>query len=225
MDSKAFITSGNTLIAIEAAVADIVRMHGENTDAARATLDRAILIGERLATIKSQIPHGTFGDWCEANLPFSARTARNYLRCYRERDRIKTATVADLTSAYQFLTTPKPLASSHSTPSPASDSTHNPEDWEPAAGEIRIGQCPDGRTVVLDALPDGLFVRYAVMAANFEHIDFQKRGLNRSYLRFALRLDGIDPDDVDWWESRPSSAENNPFISALPWTYETEVAA
>ena len=37
------------------------------------------------------------------NLPFTDRTARNYMRMYHERDRLKTETVSDLTGAYKLI--------------------------------------------------------------------------------------------------------------------------
>lgn len=70
----------------------------------RQSLDKAIRIGQLLTEQKDTLKHGEFTPWLEANIPFTDRTARNYMRLYRERDRIKTESVSDLTGAYALLT-------------------------------------------------------------------------------------------------------------------------
>jgi hypothetical protein len=64
-------------------------------------------MGHLLSEQKAGLKHGEFIPWVKANLPFAERTARNYMRCHRERDRLKTATVADLKSVYRLLAKPK----------------------------------------------------------------------------------------------------------------------
>lgn len=41
--------------------------------------------------------------WVGDNLPFTDRTARNYIRLFENRDKLKTETVSTLTSAYKML--------------------------------------------------------------------------------------------------------------------------
>ena len=90
-----------------AAVSEIVALHGEILTAARTSLDKAIRIGELLAGIKSELAHGHWLPWLKSNVPFAERTARNYMRCHTERDRLKSASVADLGDAYQLLAQPQ----------------------------------------------------------------------------------------------------------------------
>lgn len=89
--------------------ADEIRtLHDEIIQGLRRSLERAIRIGELLTEQKTSMQHGQFGQWIAVNLPFTDRTARNYMRCYRERDRLKTETISDLTNAYLLLREPEP---------------------------------------------------------------------------------------------------------------------
>lgn len=70
---------------------------------ARQALPMAIRIGELLHEQKEALPHGQFTPWIEAHLPFSPRTARNYMRVFEHRERLKTESVSVLTDAYHLL--------------------------------------------------------------------------------------------------------------------------
>ncbi len=88
----------------------IVALHNQIVADLKRTLDSAIKIGELLTEQKDSLNHGEFGPCIKASLPFTDRTARNYMRLYRERNRLnKTETVSDLKSAYRLLAEPKPL--------------------------------------------------------------------------------------------------------------------
>jgi hypothetical protein len=86
-----------------AAVKEIKKLHGAIIHAAKTSLDSAIRIGELLTKARAKVQHGEWESWAEKHLPFDVRTARNYLRVYEGRDRLKTETVSDLTTAYKFL--------------------------------------------------------------------------------------------------------------------------
>lgn len=90
-----------------ATVAEIKRLHSEILNAARTSLDKAIRIGELLREEKSRLAHGQWLPWLEANAPFTDRTATNYMRLFNERDRIKSESVSDLSSAYRLLAPPR----------------------------------------------------------------------------------------------------------------------
>jgi signal recognition particle subunit SRP54 len=62
------------------ALDEIRQLHSDILQAARTTLDKAIRIGELLTTVKAQCKHGEWLPWVQANLPFSERTAQNYMR-------------------------------------------------------------------------------------------------------------------------------------------------
>jgi hypothetical protein len=98
------ITAGASPAKSEASSLRLIKkLHGSILHAARTSLDSAIRIGELLSKIKASKKHGDWQSWAERHLPFDVRTARNYCRCFEERDRLKTETVSDLTSAYKFL--------------------------------------------------------------------------------------------------------------------------
>ena len=88
-------------------LAEIRQLHSDIQDAARTSLAKAIRIGGLLSEIKAGLQHGEWLPWLEANAPFSERTAQNYLKCHDERERLKSANVADLSGAYLLLAQPK----------------------------------------------------------------------------------------------------------------------
>jgi ribosomal protein L17 len=56
-----------------------------------------------LTSQKEKLKHGEFAPWVAQNLPFSQRTARNYMLVFRERHKLKTENVTDLSKAYKVL--------------------------------------------------------------------------------------------------------------------------
>jgi len=81
-------------------IREMVTLHQEIVGHLRQSLEKAIRLGELLTEQKASLKHGEFTGWIKDNLPFTDRTARNYMRLYRERYRLKTETVSDLKSAY-----------------------------------------------------------------------------------------------------------------------------
>ena len=69
----------------------------------KMSVQKAIRIGELLTEQKEFVGHGNFLSWVENNLDISERTAQNYMKLFSYRD--KTATIADLNSAYRQIET------------------------------------------------------------------------------------------------------------------------
>ncbi len=88
---------------------EITRLHEELAGHLRTSLALAIRIGQLLTEQKAALPHGDFSQWVQEHLPFTDRTARNYMRLYERRDRLETETVSDLSEAYRLLREPKLL--------------------------------------------------------------------------------------------------------------------
>jgi hypothetical protein len=86
---------------------EINRLHRSMIEAAVKTLDEAIRAGELLKQAKEKVGHGDWELWMESNLQFSKQTARRYMCCFDNRDRLKTLTVSDLGAVYQLLTNKK----------------------------------------------------------------------------------------------------------------------
>ena len=84
----------------------IVQLHTGVNSALRTTLEKAISIGELLHHVKSKLPHGEWILWIETNLPFSARTATDYMRVFERRKLLNQQSAADLSSALQLLAAP-----------------------------------------------------------------------------------------------------------------------
>jgi len=87
--------------------AEIVELHLKFDASIRKTWEIGAKIGQLLTEQKAELKHGGFGSWIEKNLPFTDRTARNYMTLFRNRDRLKTETVSDFKSAYKLLCEPK----------------------------------------------------------------------------------------------------------------------
>jgi hypothetical protein len=84
-------------------IAEINKLHRELQELAIGALDRAIRIGELLSKAKNRVPHGHWLSWLAGNVAVSERTARNYMRVFENREKLKSANVADLAEAYQML--------------------------------------------------------------------------------------------------------------------------
>ena len=99
------------VISVTQSLKKIRKLHGEIFDAVRTSLPKAVEIGELLKGIKAGLKRGEWLPWCQKNLPFSERTAQNYIRCFDEKDRLLSATVADLplsvSGALALLSEPK----------------------------------------------------------------------------------------------------------------------
>lgn len=71
------------------------------------SLDMGIRLGGLLTEVKEDLKHGEFGGWIKTNMPFTDRTARNYMKLYQNREKLKRKSVSDLKTAYKLLTTSK----------------------------------------------------------------------------------------------------------------------
>jgi len=81
----------------------IIYLHEKIIGNIVSALINAIRIGQLLTSQKQQLKHGDFTPWVAQNLPFSQRTARNYMLVFRERHKLKTENVTDLSEAYKVL--------------------------------------------------------------------------------------------------------------------------
>lgn len=84
-------------------VEKITALHTEIGGYLKTTLSKAIEIGGILIEIKTDVQHGGWLPWINENLPFSARLATDYIRFHENRDDLKTARLADLAAAREFL--------------------------------------------------------------------------------------------------------------------------
>jgi hypothetical protein len=75
-------------------VEEIKVLHAELVGEAETAIAKAIRIGELLSARQKGLAHGEWLPWVKANLPFTERTARRYLRLYA--NRAKLPTVGDL---------------------------------------------------------------------------------------------------------------------------------
>ena len=79
------------------------RLHQENVEAARATIVRALRIGELLIAKKDELGHGNWLSWFMENIHFSIDTYENYKRVYERREELKLANVQTLDEAYNLI--------------------------------------------------------------------------------------------------------------------------
>lgn len=95
------LASRNNASEITGTAADEIRsLHESIVGHARQSLDNAIRIGEILTQVKSVLKHGQWLDWLEKSVPFSQRTAYNYMTCFERREAFKVADITNLTKAY-----------------------------------------------------------------------------------------------------------------------------
>lgn len=92
-------------------VKQITELHIEANSLAERAIERAIRVGELLHQVRTSFPKRAgkgegFEVWVEANLPFSGRMARRYIRAFENRDTIDLSTT--LKENLQRLTSPKP---------------------------------------------------------------------------------------------------------------------
>jgi hypothetical protein len=87
----------------EAVVDEIHRLHGKCLNAARATVETAVRIGELLTELKRTCGRGNWETFAKERLPFSKRTVQNYMGLHKNREKLKSANFADLllTDAYK----------------------------------------------------------------------------------------------------------------------------
>ena len=84
-------------------VEEITVLQAEVERDLRQTLQKVFRIGELLTEQKGNLKHGEFTKWVEDNLPSTDRTARNYMRAYKNRDKLKTENVSDLGATYRLM--------------------------------------------------------------------------------------------------------------------------
>lgn len=83
------------------------QLHHAAIGACKKTVHYAIKIGETLIATKERVKHGNWEKWVDANLPFSSKTAYNYMRLAKNQKAVlaKYETVSDLgvTETYRAL--------------------------------------------------------------------------------------------------------------------------
>jgi modification methylase len=84
-------------------VQKVTRLHKQIMQACKQSLDQSIQIGEILWKQKEALGHGNWLPWVEKYLPFSSRTATNYINLYDHREEIKSERISDLQTAYKLL--------------------------------------------------------------------------------------------------------------------------
>jgi DUF3102 family protein len=92
--------------ALTAATKRLIELHDEIMAGVRATFGKAIEAGRILSGVRVS-RKGKWLKWLDENVPFSQRTAYNYIDLYERRDQLKLANVASVSEAYALLHAPK----------------------------------------------------------------------------------------------------------------------
>jgi hypothetical protein len=98
------MTKSNTIT--KARITKLANLHRAMMQGLGGAMDKAIAIGEELTAIKDELPHGEFGPWIEANMPFSRKSATNWMRIYAHRNDPNVQSIANLTDALNILKLP-----------------------------------------------------------------------------------------------------------------------
>jgi hypothetical protein len=88
-------------------VEEIINLHNEVRAHAETMIQKAIRIGELLVEQKQKMQHGRFTQWVTENLPFSIRSAQNYMRVFINKDKIENENISLLSDAYNILKLPR----------------------------------------------------------------------------------------------------------------------
>jgi hypothetical protein len=78
-------------------------LYDQVSENVKAAFDAGIVFGEKLTEYKELCGHGHWESWLEANVKFSARTARRYMDVFEYREQLKSDNVSDLTLAYEMI--------------------------------------------------------------------------------------------------------------------------
>jgi hypothetical protein len=123
---------------------EIRQLHADVLTAARTTLDRAITAGGKLSSVRAKLKHGQWLPFVK-HVGIDDQTARNYIRVWDNRDRLKSLNVRNLTEAYAAMLPAKPSEPTAPIVSPTSwTATTNHEPAETAEPEV------DPRTHISD---------------------------------------------------------------------------
>lgn len=174
----------------DSAVEEITVLHNQIGNHIMQTFTKVIRIGELLTIQKNTLPHGQFTKWIEKNLPFTDRTARNYMRVYQERDRLKSETVSDLTGAYRLLTDSKKTLKSEEV-----KAINVPVDCIPQAGHSLyiwfqdepndVKEC----VIVEPSIGDGYYyVTHFIFDSDEGYLQGTKKPIITSYVRYCIQF-------------------------------------
>jgi hypothetical protein len=86
---------------------EIINLHDEISQQVKSILPKIMRIGELLVEQKQKMQHGQFTQWVTDNLPFSVRTAQNYMKVFLNKEQLKNENVSLLSDAYNILKLPR----------------------------------------------------------------------------------------------------------------------
>jgi hypothetical protein len=107
------------IIKIKSPQEAIIEQHLLAVESAQQALVHALNAGRLLIEQKDNLDHGVFVDWVTTSLPFSTRTAQNYMRLARNETELNDSNIDQLTDAYTHLGIKKKTA-----PAPPPRETH-----------------------------------------------------------------------------------------------------
>lgn len=87
---------------------EIITQHESFITSMKESMQSAIKAGEFLLSAKENIEYGKFQEWIETNLPFSLRTAQNYMKVAKKQDVIEEKGARMLSAAYDAVKDKKP---------------------------------------------------------------------------------------------------------------------
>jgi len=88
-------------------ISELKSLYSKIVSCSADALTHAIRAGELLDDAKKSVKKGDWADWVESSLPFSYKTAENYIRIFNNQDEIKKAAIFDLSKAYAAIAKPK----------------------------------------------------------------------------------------------------------------------
>jgi hypothetical protein len=206
-----------TISAVTAAnlATPICAEHEAARTSVRQAVAHAIRAGELLLQAKAQLEHGAFGPWLAANVGFSERTARGYMRL-AGLDESKRQRVADLSLR-------EALASLAQRPDPKSDPADEYSRWFPAPHHFGLplrvlerggsfgGLLPDGRPIaVYESARNAGYWFVDVVDVEGGFIEGMKKPIKASCIGLMLEHYAVQSDMV-WYRLESDAKINVPF--------------
>lgn len=84
-------------------IKEITELHSDISSLIMTALQKAIRIGELLTKQKEELPYGHFTPWIDENLPFTKRSAQEYMRFYDNRQLLQEHHIQNFRDAKKLL--------------------------------------------------------------------------------------------------------------------------
>lgn len=150
-------------------------------------LERVLRIGEILVKQKEEIGHGHFKNWVNETLPFEYRQANNYMKIYKNRERLKSETRFTFQNFRSILTYLKTSSKSLEI-----EKQHNKDSLKVLLKELKAGHLTDVDSISkLDSIYKNESIRIQnqieKLQKKLSKVESQKNLVEMAYKKYNIR--------------------------------------